>query len=78
MIGYTFENKHFLEHTDKCGCFYCKKIFNPNEIQEWCDQQMTAICPYCGVDSIIPETDKIKITNELLEELNKKYFMEKK
>jgi hypothetical protein len=48
-------NKSALKHDDLCGCFYCLKIFNPNEISEWIDDDFgkTAMCPYCGIDSII-------------------------
>lgn len=41
----------------KCDCYYCLKIFKPNEIKEWIDdKQGTAVCPYCGIDSIIGES----------------------
>ena len=63
------ENRQELEKTDKCGCFYCKNIYNPQEIKEWCDNQQTAICPYCGVDSVI-----VNPAQEDLEILNKYYF----
>lgn len=74
MIRYSIDNKACLTKADTCGCFYCQKIFNPEEIKKWTDNGKTAICPHCGVDSIIAETNEIKITPELLEELNKKYF----
>ncbi len=31
------DNKKYLENVDKCGCFYCLKIFNLKKIKEWCD-----------------------------------------
>lgn len=65
------ENRQELEKTDKCGCFYCKHIYNPQEIKEWCDNQQTAICPYCGVDSVI-----VNPAQEDLEILNKYYFQD--
>lgn len=48
-----FHNWEQLLKVSKCGCFYCLKIFNPKEIKKWCDSEKTAICPYCGIDSII-------------------------
>lgn len=31
---YAMYNKDKLEKTDTCGCFYCQKIFNLDEIKE--------------------------------------------
>lgn len=36
------------------GCFYCRRIFTPGTIKEWIDDDQTAICPFCGVDSVLP------------------------
>ena len=36
----------------KCGCCYCLKIFSPNLIKGWCDDENTAICPFCGIDQL--------------------------
>lgn len=54
------------------NCFYYLKIFNPCENSEWIpDSQETAICPYCGIDSVIAESSNYSITTEILEEMNK-------
>lgn len=47
-----------LKNEKKCGCFYCCKIFSPNEIEDWCEDEpdRTAICPYCWIDSVIGES----------------------
>jgi hypothetical protein len=43
-----------LERSDVCGCFFCKKTFEVREVEEWVeDESGTALCPYCGVDSVI-------------------------
>lgn len=56
-----------------CSCFYCGKRFNPKEIKEWTDKGQTAICPHCGIDSVITSC----IQDEDLEMLHKYYFEEK-
>lgn len=45
----------------RCGCFYCCAIFSPTEITDWVDPMSddmqagtTALCPRCGIDSVIP------------------------
>ena len=58
-----------------CGCFYCMKIFNPNEIEMWVEDPLgTAVCPCCGIDSVIGEYSGYPITNEFLTEMNKYWF----
>lgn len=62
-------NKEELNKSSKCGCFYCKKIYDPKEISEWTDNGQTAICPYCSIDSVISNPSK-----EDLDILHKYYF----
>ena len=59
----------------KCGCFYCLKIFVPKEISNWIeDAGGTAICPYCGIDSVIGEHSGYPITREFLEQMRQYWF----
>ncbi|WP_223702140.1 cytoplasmic protein [Sutcliffiella deserti] len=63
-----------LEKDKVCGCFYCLKIFSPSEIHEWCDDGRTALCPYCGIDSVIGESSGYSVTEEFLEGMHKVWF----
>lgn len=47
-------NRNQLLSTDSSGCFYCLEVFSSTEIKDWTDSHMTAICPRCGVDSVVP------------------------
>ena len=72
---YSSNHKASLLKDTKCGCFFCLKIFSPTEIEEWIDDiEGTAICPYCGIDSIIGESSRYPITTEFLSEMNKYWF----
>ena len=72
---YSANNRDALQHDHICGCFYCLKIFSPTEINEWVkDTSETAICPYCGVDSVIGECCGYPITEEFLEEMHRYWF----
>ena len=76
---YCRNNRPLLLRTNKCGCFYCKNIFTPEEIREWLmhdigDKEGTAICPHCKVDSVIPETDDIKINARFLHAMHNEWF----
>lgn len=61
-----------LEASSQCGCFYCEKIFNPKEIIDWIGGQ-TALCPYCGIDSVISSAS-VPITEKLLNEMHMFWF----
>lgn len=72
-------NRATLAQASKCGCFYCLKILTPLEIEEWCPEEeggeeVTAICPYCGVDSVIGEGCGFPITQEFLKAMHKRWF----
>lgn len=77
---YSSNNKPALLNDNKCGCFYCLKIFDPKEITEYlttdndCDRLGTAICPYCGIDSVIGESSGYPITKDFLLKMYKIWF----
>lgn len=54
--------------------FFCLEIFSPAKIMDWCDDEDTAICPYCAIDSIIGESSGYPITKEFLSEMHKVWF----
>ena len=72
---FSSNHKKQLIQDEKCGCFYCLSIFNPQEIIEWVsDTHGTAICPYCGIDAVIGESSGFPITAEFLEKMKAYWF----
>ncbi len=72
---YSSDHKKELEKDNLCGCFYCLKIFNPKEIFFWIkDKEGTALCPYCGIDSVIGAYSGFPITTEFLSEMQEYWF----
>ena len=68
-------NKSMLMKDNKCGCFFCLEIFHPTEIKEWVnDTDGTAICPYCGIDSVIGESSGYPISRDFLSEMKQYWF----
>ena len=68
-------HKKALLKDQKCGCFFCLKIFAPKEITDWVENtEGTAICPYCDVDSVIGESSGFPITKEFLSEMKAYWF----
>jgi hypothetical protein len=51
---HSANHRQELERSDVCGCFFCQKTFTVKDVDEWVeDENGTALCPYCGVDSVI-------------------------
>lgn len=78
---YSSGNKPALEKDELCGCFYCLKVLSPKEITEYIqnddvaiDKEGTALCPYCGVDSVLPQSSGFPLTNEFLKRMHRKWF----
>jgi hypothetical protein len=57
-----------------CGCFFCCATFEPAQIEDWIDMGQTALCPRCGVDSVIGDRSGATISVEFLEEMNRYGF----
>jgi len=87
-LDYTTIHKESGWHEDTikksniCGCFNCFHIFSPNEINEWVNEDpkcprgagKTAICPNCGIDSVLPESKNYELNIGLLKKMHYKYF----
>lgn len=73
---YCSDNKAQLEAEQKCGCFYCRKIFPSSEIKDWIKEGTsgTALCPYCGIDAVIGENTGYAITDDFLHKMHLRWF----
>ncbi len=69
------DNKKALQGDTVCGCFYCLAVFAPTEIKDWiAEGDGTAVCPYCGIDSVIGESAGYPITKEFLSQMRAHWF----
>lgn len=71
---HSFRNRSQLRAPQTCGCFYCLHIFNSREIFFWIDDGETALCPKCGIDSVIGMSSGAPITPAFLEEMHGHWF----
>ena len=39
----------------RCGCFHCLSTFVADCVTDWIDDGMTALCPVCGIDAVLPD-----------------------
>jgi hypothetical protein len=75
-------HKHSIRHreeiaaSERCGCFYCLAIFEPAAITDWVDEHdVTALCPKCGIDSVIGTASGFPIADfEFLTAMKEHWF----
>jgi hypothetical protein len=69
-------NRELLLTSNRSGCFYCLAIFPSAEITSWISERapkinrlkrgVTALCPRCGADSVLPEAAGFPLTGAFL------------
>jgi len=50
----SFRNRPLV---GQCGCFFCLAEFDASVVTTWVDDGRTALCPKCGIDSVLSEPD---------------------
>jgi hypothetical protein len=70
-----------IEAGGLCGCFYCGARYPPGEIVKWTDlnedhKHQTALCPRCGIDSVIGDQSGFEISEEFLATMKRYWFGE--
>ena len=74
--AHEHSSNHRVEVTDStlCGCFYCCAMFPPTEISEWVDEEQTALCPKCGIDSVIGDRSGLPVSQDFLAVMRAHWF----
>jgi hypothetical protein len=77
-------HRDLLTRSEKAGCFYCGAIFDPGEIIDWIDGPqvetggteggVTALCPRCGIDAVLPSAAPIPLNDDVLAEMHRHWF----
>ncbi|MCG9697060.1 cytoplasmic protein [Shewanella sp. Isolate11] len=63
-----------LKNSNLCGCFHCLAEFEYKDVVEWVDDNDTALCPNCAIDSVIGDHSGIPITREFLRAMKRRWF----
>ncbi len=71
---YSSNNKLLIDKANKCYCFYCKEIFDARDVNYYLENENTALCPKCMVDSVLPDNIDEALNEEIIEEMNKYWF----
>ncbi len=71
---FSIRNREQILNSKQAGCYYCLTIFDVNEITEWTDGINTALCPHCGIDSLLGDKSPYAITKNILQQLKNYWF----
>lgn len=64
-----------LEASGTAGCFYCCQSYSPSLVVEWIDDETTAMCPKCGIDSVIGDASGYPVASrDFLEQMKAVWF----
>lgn len=72
----SFKNRAALEKSKLAACYYCLATYQAKEITEWTDRDETALCPACGMDSVVAEDEGQLPDMQTLEAWRKDSFSE--
>jgi len=71
---HSIRHREEIEASEKCGCFDCLAIFIPHDIIDWVDKGQTALCPHCGIDSVIGSKSGYPIDRSFLDQMRHHWF----
>ena len=71
---HSAHHRNQIEQSHKCGCFSCCEIFDASEVVDFIDNGETALCPHCGIDSVIGDASGLEITPQFLKAMYHHWF----
>lgn len=63
-----------IEASPRCACFFCFRSFASVDIKSWIDKNQTALCPRCGVDSVIGSASQHRMDDLFLRGMHQHFF----
>jgi len=66
-------NRDAIQKSALCGCFYCCQTFPSTEVQEYTYPE-DALCPKCGIDSVLADSSGHPITGQFLTAMYDMWF----
>lgn len=68
-ISYRTTDKH--RKAEKCGCYQCKRVYHSSMVEYGMG---LPTCPFCIIDSVIPESEGFPVTEEILAKIREILF----
>jgi len=71
---HSSQHRAEIEASARCGCFFCFRTFASTDIKAWTDKNQPALCPRCGVDSVIGSASKHRLDDTFLRQMHTHFF----
>ena len=71
---YAFKNKEAVMASQTCGCYGCLNIIQVKDIEFWTDDDETALCPKCTLDTLLAESLNIPLDKDTLSKIRNQWF----
>ena len=71
---HSVHNNDEIVRSQHCGCFSCCRVYNASEVVDYVDNGETAVCPHCGIDSVIGDASGIDLTPQFLNAMLRRWF----
>ena len=75
---HSINHRTEIVESRSCGCFHCCAVFPPEQIKDWVvranGEGQTALCPACGIDSVIGDRSGFKVSRDFLERMKLHWF----
>ena len=72
----SFRNRCRLQAAGRIACFGCLGEFEAKQVREYVDAGETALCPDCGLDTLIAVHGADAADTALLRALNERYLQQ--
>ena len=74
--SHTIRNRKEIDQSEYCHCISCIKSYPSPIVKDFIKDGdgETALCPYCGIDSVIGDFCGLVINQEILTALNNRWF----
>ena len=71
---YSINNIEALKNSKLAACYFCKSVYEPSKIIETTDEGKTALCPKCGIDSVLTDNSPFDFDKTTLSKLHDYWF----
>jgi hypothetical protein len=63
----SYNNHLAIGKAKRCGCYFCLLTFPSTAVVEFTDDRRTALCPNCGIDTLLPDVTDTELLAQGLE-----------
>lgn len=74
LHAYSSHNRELVARSRKCYCFYCQSVSEAEQVTRYFEDEQTALCPNCGIDSILPDGIDEPLDESIISQMHDYWF----